>query len=455
VLSLIFTSKSSYLLFANDNNGAYRDSSTEKLYLSLKKIANSNTFLFGVPNALTISYNGGPKHPYNNQSDCKDITGSHPAFIESDFEWYNHSDFKQWDIQAMKNAYQQGIVLGYCYHLRGPKSGEFYTFNKNRTKTADSTLVKNILASTDRNKNESLNWYLTRLDTLVIPVFKELGFPLIYRPFHEMTGDWFWWGTANCSPDEFVKLYRLTVDYLRMNGIRNALYAWAPDKSTDMRFYPGDDYVDIIGYDGYDVGIASYHSIPFFIDNLKTLSSIATEHNKIFAITEVGVYSLNEYPQFWTKNVFEPIKNNGLLNKIAWIMTWYNADWNHDGTGVSYIPYRGIEKKRNGQLAIDDFLLFYRYPETIFLSDSIPFYSRDNKSFIYPTFLKIKVNEEFTLLGGYNCCWMNQNNYKWKSSDESIATVKSGTVRGIKTGDVIIILNAGNKLLAKCRISVY
>lgn len=123
-----------------------------------------------------------------------------------------------------------------------------------------------------------------------------------------MTGDWFWWGTATYTPEEFIKLYQLTVNYIRSRGVKNILYAWSPDKSTDMQFYPDDEYVDIIGYDGYDMGIASYHTIDQFVSNVATLANIAHEHNKVFAITEVGVYSLTSYPNFWTKHILDSLR---------------------------------------------------------------------------------------------------------------------------------------------------
>jgi mannan endo-1,4-beta-mannosidase len=417
----------------------YWDAATEHLFKSLRAIGNSDFFMFGVPNALTISYLGGPMHCFNDSSDCKSITGSHPAFIESDFLWYDNPNFKKCDIEAMKEAYKKGAVLGYCYHLRGLKSNEFYTYSKNKVFTSDSTLVKDILANPDRNTNQSLNWYLTRLDTLVIPVFKELSFPLIYRPFHEMTGGWFWWGTSTCTPDELVKLYRLTVDYLRANGIRNVLYAWAPDKSTDLRFYPGDDYIDIVGYDGYDIGIADYHSVDFFINNIKFLSDFADKHQKIFAITETGTGKLTKYPQFWTKHVFYPLFQNNLHKKIAWIMTWYSADWKHDYSGVSFIPYIGINNKEGGKEAIDDFIQFYNLPHTLFLNDLPPMYLNSNsKSFILPHELEIKTGNSFNLLGGSTVNWFNEIN-SWKSENTDIVEVDlKGKVYAKKSGITFI-----------------
>jgi mannan endo-1,4-beta-mannosidase len=53
--------------------------------------------------------------------------------------------------------------------------------------------------------------------------------PLIFRPFHEHTGSWFWWGAAHASDEEFIALWRFTVDYLRKErGFSHLLFAFSP-----------------------------------------------------------------------------------------------------------------------------------------------------------------------------------------------------------------------------------
>ena len=116
---------------ANDKVSAtakYHDEATEKLFQNLKAIGDAGIHLFGVANTFDVSYKS-QIHEYNGSTDCKDITGSHPAFIESDFEWYIHKEHKaEWATDAIREAYKQGIVVGYCYHLRGIKSNDFYAF---------------------------------------------------------------------------------------------------------------------------------------------------------------------------------------------------------------------------------------------------------------------------------------------------------------------------------------
>ncbi len=352
-----------------------RNSETEALYKHLKTFSETGKIMFGMANPTTIRYLDGPKNNDIEQSDCKDITGSHPAFHESDFMWYQEdSAFKKYDLQAMKNASKRGAVCGYCWHIRGMNSNEFYAKKDGRF-TNDKDLVKNIVANDDRNTNKALDWYLNQIDNDVIPVFKELGFPLVFRPFHEMNGNWFWWGTDNCTTEEYIKLFRLTVDYLRKNGINNLLYTWSVNVDATFEFYPGDNYVDILGLDSYEPGIASWNQKDKFINTLRALTDSAFSKGKIAALTETGCRKENgkfryvdEYPDYWTEYVLNPIINDKKAKRIVWILSWYSGDWNHDLSGQYYIPYKGI-KRPNSKVAIDDFMKFYNHPETLFEDD--------------------------------------------------------------------------------------
>lgn len=344
-----------------------RDAATERLFRNLQAVGRSECFLFGQANALTLSYSGGPKHAFNGKSDVKDIAGSHPAFVESDFMWYTDAKFKTDDVAAMREAYRLGIVCGYCWHMKGLHSGSFYY---KKDKNEDGSLVKEILAEPNRAKNKSLDWFLLQYETNAIPVLRELGFPLIFRPLHEMTGGWFWWGSATCTPEEYVRLYRLVVTHLRTSGIRNLLYAWSPDGKADFRYYPGDEYVDVIGYDTYEPGVRDSNSALRFVSNVQTLADYAVKHDKVAAITETGcreAYPATNF-NFWTENVLRPLKSGG-KKKIAYVMTWYNSDWNHNGRAKAFVPYLGMESRPGGEKAIADFKSFSSDPAVLLAGD--------------------------------------------------------------------------------------
>jgi len=352
-----------------------RNSETERLYSQLKQLVDEKLIMFGMANPTTIGYASGPLNGDYNTSDCKDITGDHPAFHESDFMWYNENPtFMEWDIKAMKEAYKRGAVLGYCWHLGGPESGQFYSTLEGK-RSPDYDLAIKIVSNTNRQANSSLNWYLSRIDSLVIPVFQELNCPIVFRPFHEMTGEWFWWG-KQIGAENYIKLFRLTVDYLRDKGIDNLLYCWSPDKFVDFSLYPGDDYVDILGLDIYEPGLTDFYPKEKLVENLTIICDYADQHDKVAAWTEVGCRSTEEgvsrypelYPDFWTTYVWDILTNYPKAGRVAWVSSWYNADWKNDFSSSPYIPYKGMQKT-NGDKAIQDFLKMYSYPNSIFEKD--------------------------------------------------------------------------------------
>jgi len=362
-------------LYVLANGKPVRNAETEKLYSQLKQLVADKQIMFGMSNPTTIGFTSGPHNPDYNTSDCKDITGDHPAFHESDFMWYEENPtFMEWDIRAMKEAYKRGAVLGYCWHLRGPASGHFYAMH-NGEKSADYDLVQKIVSNPDRQQNPTLDWYLSRIDDLAIPVFKELNCPIVFRPFHEMTGEWFWWG-KQAGAENYIQLFRLTVDYLREQGIDNLLYCWAPDKFVDFSLYPGDDYVDVLGIDIYEPGMTDFYPKEKLIENLTILCDYAAAHDKVAAWTEVGCRPTDEgvsrypeqYPDFWTTYVWDILTHYPQAGRVAWVASWYNADWKNDRSASPYIPYKGM-KKKNSKKAIANFKKMYNYPNSVFEKD--------------------------------------------------------------------------------------
>ena len=113
---------------------------------------------------------------------------------------------------------------------------------------------------------------------------KEADVPILWRPLHEAEGAWFWWGAE--GPEPCKELYRLLYDKLTNEyGLDNLIWIWTGSTSpAASEWYPGDDVVDIVGYDKYNAA-----------DGLPNLSSIAstfyslvqgTDGEKMVAMTE-------------------------------------------------------------------------------------------------------------------------------------------------------------------------
>lgn len=356
------------LLFAFDclaQNPNFHNEQTINYINKLKAQAKSGKMMFGIANGLDKSY----KDPFGKEqkADCENIIGMLPAFVENDFLFLDDDiEFRNKELEKMKSAYQKGVTLGFCWHIKGMNSKSFY-----KTKEDDS-LAKRIV--NDENSAER-KWFLEQIDTKIVPVFKELEFPIFFRPFHEMNGHWFWWGSKNISPKEYVILYRIIVDRIRENGCKNVIFTFSPDYFLKEEYYPGDDYVDLVGLDVYEPNCSPYHKNGIFLKEISKLVKFGNNHNKLIALTEVGlrVYKEKwrypeEIPNFWSKYVVEPLKNNNIL----YFMSWYNSDWGLNDKGSLYYPYPGIEKRfgKKGQEALDDFINISKDNDIIFIKNN-------------------------------------------------------------------------------------
>lgn len=336
---------------------AERSTAAQRLLEVLRATASGGSFLFGQANALNLRFgNTDLQSASDYRSDLLATTGAQPGFVESDLMWHDNPHARACDLAAMREANRLGIVCGYCWHMRGRYAPEF---SLRPAGASNRELAREILARPDRAGNPALDWFLHEYDTRALPVFRELEFPLVFRPLHEMNGDWFWWGASACTPEEYIRLYRLVVTHLRQAGATNLLFAWSPDKTLDLRYYPGDDYVDIVGLDAYEPGIAQHYPASVFARELRALCAFAAEHGKVAALTETGCREgyPERHPDFWTRCVLPAAQGAG-GSGLAYVMAWYNADWNRDGRGTAFTPYPGIESRPGGAEAIADMLRF-------------------------------------------------------------------------------------------------
>ena len=174
-----------------------------------------------------------------------------------------------------------------------------------------------------------------------------------------MTGDWFWWGTKSCTPDQYKQLFVYTYRYLKAKGLDNIVWCYSPgssSKETEQRFmayYPGDAYVDVIGVDIYDTAKRK----DFIGDvqrELRIMSKVAREHNKLFALTETG-YKSNPEKDWYTDKLLPAISEYQPL----YVLLWRN-DWNMKSEVYGPAP----DRKQ-----ASDFRKFHQNPLTLFVKD--------------------------------------------------------------------------------------
>ena len=152
----------------------------------------------------------------------------------------------------------------------------------------------------------------------------------------------------------------MTHNYMASQAVDNLLYVYSPDSQGPgdiyMERYPGDEYVDLLGFDCYhrnnEEGVEAYQY------SLNSILAFITEEggkrNKPVALTETGLESV-PIGDWWT-NVLFPV----LINyPVSYVLVWRNA---HDIANHYYAPYPG-------QVSAEDFTEFYKKPETLFCKD--------------------------------------------------------------------------------------
>lgn len=334
---------------------------TENLYQNLILLQEKG-FLFGHQDDLAY----GVKWRYEEgRSDIKDVTGDYPALYGWDLGGIEHQKSNNIDgvpFKKMKNwikeIYDRGGVSTISWHMDNPLT------MRNSWDTTSGSL-RSILPNGEKHQ-----LYLSWLDQGAQFLGNLKGsdgkkIPILYRPFHELTGNWFWWCKNNAPPEEFKEIWRFTIHYLRETKKLNNLiivYNTADFKSKEefLEYYPGDDVVDVLSFDKYQYTnpITDSSFITEVQNQLKTMNEVAVEHQKPMAIAETG-YEQIPYENWWTKTLTEAIRNY----KISFVLLWRNHGWQEQEKKMHYYaPYKG-------QLSEKDFIEFYNSPKTFFQKD--------------------------------------------------------------------------------------
>jgi len=343
-------------------------SETVALFYNLKAISRTK-FIIGQQDAFSSFYNG-----IGGESDIKKTTGSNPGLLGSDFMFItddkNDENPTNWFFQQEKiivndviEAYNQGMVNIFVWHLREPYQGEeFYTGNMSDFQKNNA--LKSILpgAANHEYYKDKLRKVAKIANALIGDDGKKI--PIIFRPFHEFDGDWFWWGKPYCTADEFKTIWRFTVDYLTNDlGVDNMLFAFSPDSkllSEDnyLSRYPGDDYVDILGMDNYrDFSSGNQTELDKANYKLQIISNLASTKVKIAALTESCDFRTDGQPDsdFYSKDLYGVLTKNKV--EIGFMMFWSN----NQNTYCTPPP--------NQRGDADDFLTFVNKPDVLLAND--------------------------------------------------------------------------------------
>ena len=297
-----------------------------------------------------------------NRSDVRDLVGVYPAVMGFDLGWIERLSDVNLDKVPFSRIreeiilqYERGGIVTLSWHPTNPITGQ------SAWGTTPGALRQILPGGAEHSKFCGwLQQVAAFLNSLKSPKTGK-PIPVIFRPWHEMNGDWFWWGAKNNSPEEFKQLYIMTHDLLtKQYGCHHLVWAYSPNAVSGdteeryMAYYPGDSYVDLLGIDLYDFDHNNARYQQQLREELHLITQIGDEREKLTALTETGAQTLPD--KEWFTKVFWPVAENF---PIAYVLFWRNA-W--DAPKELYMSSKGHPTEQ-------DFKLFYEQKCTLFVNN--------------------------------------------------------------------------------------
>jgi mannan endo-1,4-beta-mannosidase len=236
-------------------------------------------------------------------------TGRWPGLIGVDY-----ADFPRGGLTtqvpnrvAIEYWRQGGLVtvMAHAHNPANPKGGGL------RDKGVD---LNELLAA----GNPTHERWMRALDTMAggLRELKEAGVVVLWRPFHEMNGGWFWWGAKD--PEAFVRVWRHMFDYFsNAKGLDNLLWVYGPNHGANTaKYYAGDRYVDLVGLDAYTDFVDRAHIRGY--DEVAVLP-------KPFGFTEYGPHGSENPPgDYDYRRFLAGVQRD--FPRTRFFMSW-NAKW--------------------------------------------------------------------------------------------------------------------------------
>ncbi len=325
-------------------------------------------------------------------SDVKDITGSEAGLFGIDTLALAGVETGQTtrqgaldaSIAASKKAYNGGSLISLSCHMPNftnskikATGDETYPYDFT---TCDFSESKDLTPCADYileggEYNPQFNAYLDIIVDYALAL-QEDGIPVLFRPFHENSGGWFWWGTST-SVESYQAMWRYMVNYLEEKGVHNFLYVYSPNgpissEAEYLERYPGDAYVDVLGFDYYDdyADANVYTGDNFFdalADSCDIVAGLAKTKGKIPAIAETGIRITGAGKDSLMvtgnptkdKDWYNKVVNTASEHDIPYFLLWANFD-----SGNFFVPYKYSDTL--GQEMINDFISSYNNENSIF-----------------------------------------------------------------------------------------
>lgn len=295
------------------------------------------------------------------RSDVKEVCGDYPAvmgFDLGDIELGKDCNLDGVPFDRMRREivaqHRRGGIVTISWHANNPAT------DGNAWDASGDAVGKILPGGKLHNK---FNGWLKTLAQFIASLRTSDGkqIPIVFRPWHEMSGSWFWWGDTRCTAEQYKRLYRYTYEYLTGCGCRNIVWAYSPNLADQTetvehyeQFYPGDDVVDLLGIDIYQREPDNAQYQKWLRSELDVVKQVGAKHRKLIALTETGY---NDVPDpKWFTQVLLPVLRE---YPLCYVLLWRNA-WDKPEENYIAAP---------GKVSEADFRCFHADGRTLFVND--------------------------------------------------------------------------------------
>ncbi len=215
----------------------------------------------------------------------KEITGKLPEIWGCDFANYYREGNADTLVQEAYKKYKEGYIITLMWHVGRPQDDPPFKWKESiQGKMTDEEWKELLTPGTRLNSR-----WMAQVDMVAkyLNELQNLGVPVLWRPYHESNGVWFWWGNRK-GENGFAKLYRMMYDrFVNFHKLNNLVWVWNTNAPRQLMhdeayayedYFPGLEYVDVFATDVYHHDYRQSHH-----DDLVKLS-----HGKIIALGEVG-----------------------------------------------------------------------------------------------------------------------------------------------------------------------
>lgn len=257
------------------------------------------------------------------------LTGKYPGLWGGDYGFADSTHdidnikYRPLLVPEIIKQYERGSLITLTYHQADPTIGEPCPFVGGvQTKLTEEQWKDLLTEGTAIN-----NTWKTYMDRLAneLKQLQEHHIPVLFRPYHEMNGKWFWWG-GHAGPKGFSALWQMLYHYYTdYHQLNNLIWVWSPDKPWHglKEYYPGDDFVDIVSLDIYPEKDTNVVFRPEWYQDIKEIA-----HGRPFAIGECSrAPSLDELQQQSGYTWFMLWSDLGTKdNTVEELKTLFNSD---------------------------------------------------------------------------------------------------------------------------------